>query len=69
MPPQHDNDHSVEVIDGNKQNGKTAIKKKELLNEYFTKLTTGGYYCKLCKGAKNSNKVSLDQYCNQVFIY
>jgi hypothetical protein len=60
IPQQHDNDHSIEAIDSNKQIGKTTIKKQELLNQYFTKLTTGGYYCKLCDGTKNSNKVSLD---------
>ncbi len=28
MPQQHDNDHSIEAIDNNQQNGKTTIRKK-----------------------------------------
>ncbi|CAF1174824.1 unnamed protein product [Rotaria magnacalcarata] len=55
---QHDEDHPIASIDSNNQNRRT-IKKNELLNQHFTKLNTGGYYCKLCVGSKNSNKVRL----------
>lgn len=42
-----------------KKGNKSSITKHELLNRYFKKINTGGYYCNLCSGTKYSNKVSL----------
>jgi hypothetical protein len=54
----YDDGHPPVTIDNINQNSKTTMKKNELINQYFTKLNTGGYYCKLCDGTKNSKKVS-----------
>ena len=48
----------VSSIDNINQSGRST-KKHELLNQYFTKLNTGDYYCKLCNGTKNFNQVHL----------
>ncbi|CAF3936033.1 unnamed protein product [Rotaria sp. Silwood2] len=56
VSPQHHDDHSVTSIDNNNQNER-PIKKHELLNQYFTKLNTRGYYYKLCDGTKKSHRV------------
>ncbi|CAF4780535.1 unnamed protein product, partial [Rotaria sp. Silwood2] len=52
---QPDDDNSPASVENDNQNRRT-ISKYELLNQYFTKLDTGGYLCKLCTGTKNSNK-------------
>ncbi|CAF1945977.1 unnamed protein product, partial [Rotaria magnacalcarata] len=59
--PQDSNSvyYSVSSNNISKENkSSTSITKQELLARYFKKLNTGGYYCKLCSGTKNSNKVS-----------
>ncbi|CAM4849384.1 unnamed protein product, partial [Rotaria magnacalcarata] len=58
--PQDSNSvyYSVSSNNISKENkSSTSITKQELLARYFKKLNTGGYYCKLCSGTKNSNKV------------
>ncbi|CAF4573800.1 unnamed protein product [Rotaria sp. Silwood2] len=53
---QPDDDNSPASAESHNRNGR-IISKNELLNQYFTKLNTGGYLCKLCAGTENSNKV------------
>lgn len=38
----------------------STITKGELINEYFKKVNTGGYYCKLCIGTEFAEKVSIN---------
>jgi len=52
------NDHSPTSVNITNQNAKKVLRKHDLINTYFTKIDTGGYYCKLCNGTKTSNKVS-----------
>lgn len=51
------NDHSSTSVNTN-QNAKKVLRKQAVINTYYTKIDTGGYYCNLCNGTKNSNKVN-----------
>ena len=50
---------SVSTSSDNINNAKNStIAKHELLARYFKKINTGDYYCMLCKGTKDANRVS-----------
>ena len=53
-------------IDNNGRDNGVTIKKHQLINQYFTKTDTDGYYCKLCNGTEDSKKVRM--YALPVFI-
>ncbi|CAF0980560.1 unnamed protein product [Didymodactylos carnosus] len=59
------NNYSTSV-NGNNMGNKSTITKYELLNRYFKKLNTGGYYCNLCNGTKHAQKVRFFKYCAEV---
>lgn len=48
---------STPVIKNARQT-KGTINKDQLVDQFFVRSNTGGYYCKLCQGTKNEHKVS-----------
>lgn len=51
-------------VTNNTRSSKGTINKDQLVEQFFIRLNTGGYYCKLCQGTKDQDKVSKSYYPN-----
>ena len=55
-PQVDDHDHPTQVND-NVRTKKGSIGKHQLVEQFFKRLNTGGFSCKLCEGSDQEQKV------------